>query len=225
MLTLLIEASTERGVIAFFDDLRCRYKKLLPFGYANSKYLLPSIAEGLTTANIQFSDLKFITVGIGPGSYTGMRVAAVIAKGIAYAHQLPLVEVSTLKGFSPAQPGAFLSLIDAKMGGMYALQGEKNEDGDVQYFGDPAVYSLEALEALLKKVSRIVTPSSQRLRPLLEQRYPDLLIEWEESYPDASEMTRIAVSSFQRGEIKSVDNLELLYLRDWEKREKDLKDK
>lgn len=58
--------------------------------------LSPAIAGLLQRAGIHSSDLKGIAVAIGPGSYTGLRVGLAVAKGIALAHQTPLLGVPTL---------------------------------------------------------------------------------------------------------------------------------
>lgn len=69
--------------------------------------LSPAIANLLQRAHSDSSDLKGIAVAIGPGSYTGLRVGLAVAKGIALAHQTPLLGVPTLdivaKGFGPLE--------------------------------------------------------------------------------------------------------------------------
>ncbi|MFQ5434775.1 MAG: tRNA (adenosine(37)-N6)-threonylcarbamoyltransferase complex dimerization subunit type 1 TsaB [Anaerolineae bacterium] len=58
--------------------------------------LSPAIAEMLTKAEITPAELTAVAVAIGPGSYTGLRVGLALAKGLALAHQIPLIGVSTL---------------------------------------------------------------------------------------------------------------------------------
>ncbi|MCO5182827.1 MAG: tRNA (adenosine(37)-N6)-threonylcarbamoyltransferase complex dimerization subunit type 1 TsaB [Anaerolineae bacterium] len=58
--------------------------------------LAPTVAEMLTNAAVSAADLKAIAVAIGPGSYTGLRVGLGFAKGIALAHGVALIGVSTL---------------------------------------------------------------------------------------------------------------------------------
>jgi tRNA threonylcarbamoyl adenosine modification protein YeaZ len=212
MLTLLIEACTERGVVAIFRDKESLYQEILPFGYSNSKYLIPSLQKGLGDLKISLSDFAFITVGVGPGSYTGMRVAAITAKTWAYTHHLPLVCLSTLQGFLPSCEGAFTVLIDAKTGGAYALSGRFIE-GKVHYVGEPQVYSLENLGMLLEKAPLIVTPNGNRLRNSLGERYPHLPLQWQEHAPCPAHMTSLAQEMFLSGNSIDCHALELLYLR------------
>lgn len=58
--------------------------------------LAPALADMMQKVGVTFADLQAIAVAIGPGSYTGLRVGLGFAKGIALAHKLPLVGVSTL---------------------------------------------------------------------------------------------------------------------------------
>ena len=66
--------------------------------YAAS-YLIPSIQELLTTAGWCKSTLTALVVGIGPGSFTGVRTAVVTARTIAQALQLPLVGISIFESY------------------------------------------------------------------------------------------------------------------------------
>ena len=123
MLTLLIEASTERGMIAILDKENILFHEELPFGYNNSKYLLPTIEKALHVTNLSVKQLSTIAVGIGPGSYTGIRIAAATAKALSYACKIPLVGICTLEGFVPNRDGSFATIIDAKISGTYLIKG------------------------------------------------------------------------------------------------------
>ncbi len=68
-----------------------------PLQRGHSEVLVPKIQQLLRQANISFKDLGLITVSIGPGSFTGLRVGIATAKGIALAAKLPLVGVSTFE--------------------------------------------------------------------------------------------------------------------------------
>lgn len=78
--------------------------------------LAPAIVGMLQRANVASSDLKGIAVALGPGSYTGLRVGLAVAKGIALAHQTPLLGVPTLDivaaGFG-ALPGKLAIVAEA----------------------------------------------------------------------------------------------------------------
>lgn len=60
--------------------------------------LVPAIGEALSAAGVVRTELDGVTVGEGPGSFTGVRVAAATAKGLAHALSIPLWAVSSLAG-------------------------------------------------------------------------------------------------------------------------------
>src|SRR5207248_3381660 len=62
--------------------------------------LLPLIAEVLERAGLGFPDLQLIAVGVGPGTFTGLRIGVATARALAQAAGMPLVGVSTLQSLA-----------------------------------------------------------------------------------------------------------------------------
>jgi hypothetical protein len=62
----------------------------------HTQFILPFIEELLNSENIKASDLDAIAFSAGPGSFTGIRLAASIAKSIAYAAKIPVIAISSL---------------------------------------------------------------------------------------------------------------------------------
>jgi tRNA threonylcarbamoyladenosine biosynthesis protein TsaB len=212
MLSLLIETSTERGCVALMEQANVLLKDDLPFGYNNSKHLIPAIHHLLKSAQVTPQQLNMITTGIGPGSYTGIRVGAMTAKALAYALKIPLVGVCSLEGFLPSNEGPFAAVIDAKVGGVYFLIGEKKRE-KVIYLTQPAICNLEDFAKKAKKIKQLVTPNASLLRPKLEKISPSKEWEWEEAAPNVISMTKKALDKWACGEISQEGKLELLYLR------------
>jgi tRNA threonylcarbamoyladenosine biosynthesis protein TsaB len=63
----------------------------------HGEMLLPRIDATLKEARLNFSDIDLIAVGVGPGSFTGIRVALATAKGLVLATQKPFVGVDSLR--------------------------------------------------------------------------------------------------------------------------------
>src|ERR1700722_8624080 len=110
MFTLIIDTSTERGVVALAKGKDLVYTKELPFGLLNSRYLMTSIQTGFETLSLTPASLKAVAASVGPGSFTGIRVGAGVAKGIALGRNLPLIGFSSLSGFVSPHEGAFASV-------------------------------------------------------------------------------------------------------------------
>ena len=92
----------------------------------HTQRLLPMIKSLLIEANVNMSSLDAIAYGRGPGSFTGIRIAAGVAQGLAFGINCPVIPVSTLAALalrmyqpSEAVQPAFACCIDARMGEVY----------------------------------------------------------------------------------------------------------
>lgn len=90
----------------------------------HAQTILLHIESLLKEASVELQDLKGLIVGRGPGSFTGLRVASSVAKGLAFPHQIPIYPVSNLAWITwmariqyPKHP--ILSVIDARMQQVY----------------------------------------------------------------------------------------------------------
>jgi len=107
--------------------LRCQgrtYRRYLETARGHSAELLGMVESLLAEAGIRPDDLNLIAFCRGPGSFTGLRIAAGVAQGIAFARDLPLVPVSTLAAVAQRavrELGAerVLTAVDARMEEVY----------------------------------------------------------------------------------------------------------
>lgn len=212
MRSLIIDTSTERGCAAFFEDQKKHFACELPSGLNNSKYLLPEIHRALKSLNWSLQDLDFIAVGVGPGSYTGIRVGVMVAKSMAFALKKPLVSFCSLEGFLPSQDGPFAAIIDARIGGAYLLKGVASKGGG-KFEGKAQIVELHQLEHLLKDVKYLVTPQASLIKKKLNELYPEREWIWEEKDPNLFYLNDLATSKYVKGEFGDGRHVELLYLR------------
>lgn len=212
MLGLVLETSTERGMVAVYDNNACLFHEQLPFGIQNSHLLLPELQKKIKEKNIKLADLSFISVGIGPGSYTGIRIGVTIAKSLAFVYQIPLIGVCTLDTFLPENDTIFAVVIDAKIGGVY-LQTGSLKKGVVERLLEPKAYSLPEAAEILQTITTIVTPHAEKIRVKLEALNPQNQWNWQESYPQASPLIHLAYKKIKEDKVIADSPLELLYLR------------
>lgn len=88
-------------------------------GRTYSNTLFPAVEALLDICRIEYSEISAVVVGIGPGSFTGLRIGIASAKGIAYSLEVPLIGVPSLDAMVidvvSVQPGAVLCpMLDAK---------------------------------------------------------------------------------------------------------------
>ena len=65
--------------------------------YRHSELLTSTIKDILTQNNISAKELSAVAIGIGPGSFTGLRIGFSVAKGLCYPHKINLIGISSLK--------------------------------------------------------------------------------------------------------------------------------
>lgn len=182
MTVLIIDTTTERGLVALGTlEGKIITEKRLPAGFQNSDHLFPTLKE----LNVNPKTLVLIICAVGPGSYTGIRVGAVVAKTLSYVNKIPLVSVCTLDGF--AAP----ALIDAKMGGAYVIDNGKWERLPLE----------RALE--LVGNGEVFTPNAT----LLLAKAP--LVQWKECYPSAEKYLKIGLERLPSGTTNG--DLEIYY--------------
>jgi tRNA threonylcarbamoyladenosine biosynthesis protein TsaB len=87
--------------------------------------LMPLIAELLERAGGGWDAIDRLAVGVGPGTFTGLRIGVVTARALARARELPLTRISTLRSLAlntagTAQAGSAVAVIDARRGEAFA---------------------------------------------------------------------------------------------------------
>ncbi len=83
----------------------------------HSQKLLPMVVDLLASIDLTPADIDCFAVAKGPGSFTGLRIGIVTAKGLAFATGKPLIGIPTLEALAftvPAWPGVICPVIDAR---------------------------------------------------------------------------------------------------------------
>lgn len=89
--------------------------------YSHSTFLTTFIEEVVKEAGSAFPKLDAVSVSMGPGSYTGLRIGVSAAKGLCYALDIPLIAINTLKSLAAVAVESgnvhadfFVPMIDAR---------------------------------------------------------------------------------------------------------------
>jgi tRNA threonylcarbamoyladenosine biosynthesis protein TsaB len=82
--------------------------------------VLAALHELLRDASLEAVDVEGLAVGIGPGSFTGLRIGLATARGLSLALGTPVAGVSTLAALAAGAPGA-IPVIDARRGEVFVL--------------------------------------------------------------------------------------------------------
>jgi tRNA threonylcarbamoyl adenosine modification protein YeaZ len=162
--------------------------------WSRAQTLLEDVDALLRQAGAHPSDLDRLAVGLGPGSFTGVRIGLAVARGLALSLDLTGSGVSTLAALAAGAPEA-LPVIDAKRREIFTLGG-----------GAPRVLAPQDLPIDTGTVC--VGDGAKRYRQLFEERGavvpPD---------DDERHLPRARFHAALAGEPRPVDELEPLYLR------------
>jgi len=123
MLTLGIDTATAVGSLALARDGKVLGTETILEDAAQSAELTVALDRLLERCDVELRVLDGIGVGLGPGSYTGLRVGIAFAKGLEFGLRVPLVGVPSFEAMAYACrdfAGTICTLVDARMGGIYA---------------------------------------------------------------------------------------------------------
>jgi tRNA threonylcarbamoyladenosine biosynthesis protein TsaB len=189
VLTLAFDTATAVATSALVDG-----DEVLGERVSRAQTLLEDVDALLRQAGAHPTDLDRLAVGLGPGSFTGVRIGLAVARGLALSLDLPGSGVSTLAALAAGAPGA-LPVIDAKRREVFTIVD-----------GEPGV--LVPQELPLEKGTICVGDGATRYRVPLEERGavvpPD---------DDERHLPRARFHAALVREPGSVEELEPLYLR------------
>jgi len=138
----------EKLLSAYFSDLP---------GVHTTETLLPAINRILGDAGMTIDDIDLIAVSAGPGSFTGVRIGAATAKGLAFGRELPCAPVSSLAGLAQNladREGYIIAAMDARREQLYYAIFSASE-GKMTRLTDDAADS--AAEAAKRAISLGIT--------------------------------------------------------------------
>jgi tRNA threonylcarbamoyladenosine biosynthesis protein TsaB len=190
----------------------------------HARLILPMIDALLAEAGLGLSQLDGIAFGRGPGSFTGLRIAASVTQGLAAGADLPVLPVSDLRALAAqaldaapmTRDGLLLACMDARMGEVYWGAFEAHRLHPATPFPE-VVAAPEPLPSGLR--GRVVRAAGRGLGA-----YPGIA-GWlgldardclSDAEPDAADIARLAAADLAAGEVAWMDAIaaQPVYLRD-----------
>lgn len=122
MVRLALDTSTRLGSVALAADGELLAETTLPVRATRSESVLPEVDEMLASCGVDRDRLDGVVVGAGPGSFTGVRIAASLAKGLCFGTDRALYAFSSLLTVAAGlgRPDRVCALFDARRGDVYA---------------------------------------------------------------------------------------------------------
>jgi len=218
MKILAIDTSTEACSAALLhdDEISQRYQ-VAPRQHA--ELILGMCDELLAEMNINLNELDAIAFGRGPGAFTGVRIATGVVQGIAFAHELPVVPVSSLaamafSGWIEQSETHVMTAIDARMDEVYWACYECSDQGAKEVVAEQVCLPEEV--ALPGDGSWLGVGSGwdtyqQELFSVTEQYVTKVD---DECFPQARYIAMLAELSVSKGETLPASQAMPVYLRD-----------
>jgi tRNA threonylcarbamoyladenosine biosynthesis protein TsaB len=205
MYLLALETATHRLSVALWLDGRVVERAaVLPNG--SSEWLLPNVHALLAEAGVTLRQLDGIAFGAGPGSFTGLRLAAGCAQGLAYGLDLPVLGIGTLAALAQAAGETrVFACLDARMNEVYVAAYDNGVEVSAPIVCPPA---------------QVVAPDGEGWVGCGDgfASYPTLLPEFvrvrADLRPTADAVARLAAVRFARGEGVTAAEALPLYVRD-----------
>ncbi len=220
---LALETSGRVGSVAAAVDGRVVSEEQFAHGLLHAAQIVPLIDRLCRAQSWTPSDLAELYVSVGPGSFTGLRIAVTLAKTLALARGVKLVAVPTVRVLAENAPPDAIHLIivlDAKRDQIFTARFERLGDGWVER--EPA--KLDTLPAMLQRAPRPAhllgegLPYHQKFIPLED---PSIIVASPEAArPRASVVATIGHAMARRGEFAEAQQLTPVYLRRPEAEEK-----
>lgn len=214
MKLLALDTSTEAcsAALAIEDQVSERFT----LGGNHSERILPMVHELLAEAGIALSQLDAIAFGRGPGSFTGLRIAAGVTQGLAFGANLPVVPVSSLAALAQGQDtDRVLAAFDARMQQVYWGAYVRNADGLMELTGTEIVFAPDAVP--IPEAGEWLGAGSgwDRYAEVLSQRLKGYATGWrKQAYPTARSVAKIGRWLVEKGDVLHPDQAIPVYIRD-----------
>jgi tRNA threonylcarbamoyladenosine biosynthesis protein TsaB len=183
----------------------------------HSQVLLGMVDELLTQARLDPQALDAITVGQGPGSFTGLRIGVGVGQGLAFGANCPMIGVSSLDALALQAQGdsAVIAAIDARMGEVYWCEYAK-VGAQVQRISNLQVTPPAAVKFSNTALSRSVVGNAWSAYPDQFSSLSDSAIEVQSAiiYPCAGSLLRLAEEQYELRNWQPAAIFAPIYVRD-----------
>lgn len=217
MKILHLETSSKNCSVAISDgeELLCLCEEVSE-NYKQSESLHTFVEWALEGAEISLQDIDAVSLGKGPGSYTGLRIGAASAKGFCFGLQIPLIAVNSLETMIEPFLGQnydyIIPLIDARRMEVYCAvfdgnSGEIISETEAKILDETSFNEFEGKKVLFlgdgaKKAQEILKISSAEFN--------------EKVFPSAKYLIKKSVEKFNRQDFEDMAYFEPFYLKEFQ---------
>lgn len=217
MKILALDSSSAVCTAALCEDSSLLSELTINTGNTHSETLLPSVEQVLRLADTSVDDIDVFACGVGPGSFTGVRIGVATIKGLAFGKNKPCVGVSTLDSLAfniSHFNGILCPVMDARRDNVYNALYECT-DGAVARICPDRLISVEELDIELSSLGKKIYLSGDAYS-LCKQRFVNTKAEYTPErlrLVSGYSTAEIARQKYENGEHVSDFELAPVYLR------------
>jgi tRNA threonylcarbamoyladenosine biosynthesis protein TsaB len=214
MKILAIDTSTNFLCLGLSDGERF-YECNLELGRRLSSLLIPTAEKAIRVLGWRINDINYFACGLGPGSFTGLRLGLSALKGLSWALNKPLVGIPSLDILAAQikeEQRPLAVIIDARRGLVYCGL-YRNKNGRVKRIAPYALFNEKELLGGLKDNSIVLGNAVNLYREkILNKVKSATILSQDYCYPNARNMMELALERIRDKKITGVFDIRPIYL-------------
>ncbi|KAB1231759.1 tRNA (adenosine(37)-N6)-threonylcarbamoyltransferase complex dimerization subunit type 1 TsaB [Chryseobacterium viscerum] len=216
MKILYLETSSKNCSVAVSDNekLLCLCEEVSE-NYKQSESLHTYVEWALEGAGISIKDIEAVSLGKGPGSYTGLRIGAASAKGFCYGLKVPLIAINSLESMiEPFLGGNYdfvVPLIDARRMEVYTAVYDGNTGKELSQT-EAKILDETSFEEFKDKKVLFVGDGAKKGKEILN--LPDAVFK-DDVYPSSQYLIKKTLEKIKSKEFEDIAYFEPFYLKDF----------
>lgn len=214
---LAIDTATRKIGIALYDGVQVLHEAVWQSPFRHTIELTPAIDQALAGTRLKVADLEVVALTIGPGSYTGLRIGAAVAKGLALSRRLDMVAVSTFEALStafPPEPELKMAVILEAGRGRLAVGWFEVQSGTWQPAEPAELLTPEELSKKIRIPTLVCGEMDQELRKLLGRKHKNVILATPaQSLRRPAYLAELAWARWQAGEVSDPETVAPIYLQ------------
>jgi tRNA threonylcarbamoyladenosine biosynthesis protein TsaB len=212
---IAIETSTEACSVALLRHDGELFSEFKITPREHTRYLPVMLDTVYRQAAIKRDQTNAVAYASGPGAFTGVRIAAATAQGLAIGFNVPLIPISTLAVLAQQvcdehDVDSVLSALDARMGETYCAHYLRKQQGLVDLQGEERLIKLDLLELPEHAVGAgsgfLASQQAGKQFSPLQKIYPDI-------YPTAAALVKLAKNAASQNKLIAVADTRINYIR------------
>ncbi|MFT3892184.1 MAG: tRNA (adenosine(37)-N6)-threonylcarbamoyltransferase complex dimerization subunit type 1 TsaB [Anaerolineales bacterium] len=211
---LAVDTSTGQVGLALYDGAQVIGEYAWRSSQRHTVELAPAISDLLARCGLTMDNVSALSVALGPGSFTSLRVGLALVKGLAIARKIPVIGIPTLDILAAAQPVSDLPLGTALQAGRgrFAFSWYQSSDNGWQAQASPRVVTIPELKEEVKNPAWVCGEFTSEDRQVLGTNENLQLVSPAQSVRRPAVLAELAWKRWQAGNVDDEATLAPIYL-------------